>query len=48
MQSPDTVDIGNDLYMRAWEDPNRPRGYTVAQWVRELLNQALPKKEENS
>lgn len=46
MQHPYQIDLGHELYMALWDDPNRPKQLTVEQWVQVLLKRGLRPKEE--
>ncbi len=46
MNNPYRIDLGHELYMALWDDPNRSKNATVEQWAQTLLKRALRPAEE--
>ncbi len=46
MNNPYEIDLGPELYLALWSDPNRPPNVTVAQWAQVLLKRDVRPAEE--
>jgi len=47
MNDPYVIALGGALYDALWDDPKRPKNYTVERWARELLEGHLKEAKPN-